>query len=125
VPLTTAAQGYFATADLIDLDWLREALPTTLTGEDRWDPRAAASLLETVRDLRRQLTLHVLGYHRDGTPIDECLRAYVGSCREQLDVVSGLIVDLKAAAPPTLPALLVVMREIARLARPGERGRPW
>jgi NAD-specific glutamate dehydrogenase len=124
VPLTTAAQGYFATADLIDLDWLRETLPSTLTGEDRWDPRAASSLLETLLDLRRQLTLQVLGYHRDGTPIDECLRAYAATCREQLDVVSGLIVDLGGCAA-TLPALLVLMREIARLARPGERGRPW
>ena len=125
VPLAAAAQGYVATAALVDLDWVREALPNTLADEDRWNARAAASLLETLLDLRRHLTLQVLGQHRDGAPIDESVRAYAVTHREQLDVVTDLIVDLKAAAPPTLPALLVLIREIARLARQDERGRPW
>jgi glutamate dehydrogenase len=120
-----AAQAYVQTADLIDFDWLRRVLPSTLPGEDRWEPRAVASLLEVVLDMRRQITLHVLGHGRGGAPMDECLQLYASSCREQLDVVHGLISDLKAAAQPTLPALLVIMREVGRLARPPELGRAW
>jgi glutamate dehydrogenase len=125
VSLPIAAQGYIATAALVDLDWVRDTLPSTLPGEDRWAPRAAASLLDAALDLRRQLTLQVLAHHRDGASVDESIKTYAAGCQEQLDLVNGLLLDLKAAAPPSLPALLVVLREIGRLARPAERARPW
>ena len=72
-------------------------LPSTLPGEDRWEPRAVASLLEVLLDMRRQLTMHVLGHQRSDVPIAECLRAFAATCRDQLEVVHGLIGDLKAA----------------------------
>ncbi len=125
VPLPRAAEAYVHTVTLVDLDWIRDVLPSTLPGEDRWEPRAVASLLEVLLDMRRQLTMHVLGQQRGDAPIGECLRAFAATCRDQLDVVQGLIRDLKAAAQPTLPALLVLMREVGRLARPPERGRAW
>ena len=76
--------------------------------------------------MRRQLTLQVLAHHRDGRRSTSACRRYRRAARrEQLDVVTGLIDDLKAGAPPTLPALLVLMREIGRLARPAERGSAW
>jgi glutamate dehydrogenase len=125
VPLPVAAEAYVQTEALLDLEWIRRVLPGTLTGEDRWEPRARASLLEAVRDMHRHLTLQVLAHRHGGEPITECLRAYALASREQLDVVNGLISDLKAAPQPTLPALLVLLRELARLARPIERGKAW
>ena len=44
---------------------------------------------------------------------------------EMFDAVTALIDDLKAAPQPTLPALLVVLHEIGRLARVPEADRTW
>jgi glutamate dehydrogenase len=118
VPAPRAAEAYAATTALVDFEWLREVVPETLPGEDGWEPRAAASLLEVVLDMRRQLSLHVLARCRDGLPISEGVQAFAANCRDQLDTVNGLIGDIKAAPHPTLPGLVVVMREIGRLARP-------
>jgi glutamate dehydrogenase len=125
VPLPVAAEAYIQTGALLDLDWLRGVLPSALTGEDRWEPRARASLLEALLDIHRQLAFQVLGHRHGGAAIADCLGAYAVACREQLDVVNGLISDLKAASPPPLPALLVLLRELARLARPAEHRKAW
>ena len=125
VPLPVAAEAYIQTGALLDLDWLRAVLPSALTGEDRWEPRARASLLEALLDIHRQLTFQVLGHRQGGAAIADCLEAYATASREQLAVVNGLISDLKAASPPTLPALLVLLRELARLARPAEHRKAW
>jgi hypothetical protein len=53
------------------------------------------------------------------------VQTYAATVQEQVDVVGDLVMDLKAAAPPTLPALLVLIREIGRLARPPEREMAW
>ena len=125
VPLPLAADAYVRTAAFVDLDWIRTALPSALPGEDRWEPRAAAGLLEGLLDMRRHLTLQVLTHLRGGASIGDCLQAFAASRREQLDVVNGLIDDLKAAPQPALPALLVLLREVGRLTRPGDAGKAW
>jgi hypothetical protein len=96
-------------------------LPAALPGEDGWEPRAAASLLEVVLDMRRQFTLQILAHCRDGVPVNAALEAFAAGHREQLDTVNGLINDVKAAPQPTLPGLLVVIREVGRLVRPPQR----
>ena len=125
MPLPVAAEAYSDIVALIDLDWLRRALPTTLPGEDSWESRAVASLLEVLLDMRRQLTLQVLGHDTGAEPLSDRLEAFAARCRDQLDVVNDLLSDLKAAPQLTLPALLVLMREIGRLARQPERERAW
>jgi NAD-specific glutamate dehydrogenase len=125
VPLPIGAAAYWQTGALVDLAWLRRVLPSSLPAEDRWEPRAVASLLEVLRDMRRQITLQVLSHCRGGTPIEDCLQAYAATRLEQLDVVNELINDLKAVAQPTLPALLVVIREVGRLARPPQPDPAW
>ncbi len=113
----TVADAYFRAATLVDLDWVRHALPTTLRGEDRWEQRAIAGLLEGLLYGRRQLTVNVLGYRRGEAVVEDCLQLYAEACGAQLDRLRGLIDDLKAATRPTLPGLLVVMRELGRLVR--------
>src|SRR6185369_11501010 len=124
-PLSSAAEAYLGGASLVDLDWLREVLPSTLSGEDRWEPRAVASLLEVVIEMRRSLTLQILAHRRGEMPISECLQRYAAAAQDQLSVVAGLINDQKGAAQPTLAALLVVIRELGRLVRPPTLAQPW
>ncbi|MGH7786567.1 MAG: hypothetical protein ACRERC_06850, partial [Candidatus Binatia bacterium] len=117
VALAVAANAYFHSAELIDLDWMRHLVPTLLVAGDRWEQRAAAGLAEGLRDLRRQITLAVLDRLPDGAPVSSGLDTYAAERREQLDVVLNLISDLKATPHPTLPALLVLTHELGRLIR--------
>jgi glutamate dehydrogenase len=117
VALAVAGDAYFHSAELVDLDWIRRLVPTLLVADDRWEQRAAAGLEAGLRDMRRQITLAMLTRMPDGAPVTSGLNTYAAERREQLDVVLGLIGDLKAAPQPTLPALLVLMHELGRLIR--------
>jgi NAD-specific glutamate dehydrogenase len=114
---TIVARAYFQAASVIDLDWVRSVLPSVVAGEGRWEQRAKEALSEGLLYARRQLTMNVLSYHTDSQQVDECVRAYATESASQLQRVQGLIVDLKAAPQPGLPAMLVVMRELGRLVR--------
>jgi glutamate dehydrogenase len=117
VSLTAAAEAYIAIGQTLDLDWARDLLPTVLAGEDRWEPRAATGLLDGLRLARRQLTLDVLAHLRAGGSVAQALEAFEATVREQLDIVVGVVADVKASSQPTLPAVLVLMREIGRLTQ--------
>jgi glutamate dehydrogenase len=114
----TVAEAYFQSVLLVDLDWVRRVLPTVVTGEGRWEQRAKEALAEGLLYARRQLTMNVLSHHADGSAVDECVQAYAAESSGQLQRLQGIIADLKAAPQPTLPAILVVMRELGRLVRP-------
>ncbi len=111
------AHAYFQAAALADLDWVRDALPTTVPGEDRWEQRAVGGLLEGLLHARRQLTMDVLACGADGEPIGDRVRRYAEAAAPQLARLRGVIDDLKAAQP-TLAGMLVAMRELGRLTRP-------
>jgi NAD-specific glutamate dehydrogenase len=124
----TVAEAYFQSARLVDLDWVQRALPVAVIGEGRWEQRAKEALAEGLLYARRQLTINVLSCHVDGHGVDECVQTYAAESSRQLQRLQGILADLKAAPQPTLPALLVVMRELGRLVRPphqnaGGRGR--
>ncbi len=125
VPAALAAAAYLRAEELVDLSWIRGVLRDLLPAEDRWEPRAAAALAEELLDLRRRLALQVLAQRNGDTPIDACVVAFTAGHREQLDAVTALIDDLKAAPQPSLPALLVILHEIGRLARVPEADRTW
>jgi glutamate dehydrogenase len=125
VPAALAAAAYLHAEELVDLSWIRGVLRDLLPAEDRWEPRAAAALAEELLDLRRRLALQVLAQRNGDAPIDACVGAFTAGHREQLDAVTALIDDLKAAPQPTLPALLVILHEIGRLARAPEVDRTW
>jgi NAD-specific glutamate dehydrogenase len=120
-PPTTIAEAYFRSALLVDLDWVREVLPIVVAGEGRWEQRAKEALAEGLLYARRQLTMNVLSYHVDAQAIDACVQAYTSASSGQLERLQGIIADLKAAQQPTLPAMLVVMRELGRLVRPANQ----
>jgi glutamate dehydrogenase len=116
-PPPRVAEAYLRTVELADLDWVRRSLPETVAGDGRWEQRAIGGLLEGLLYARRQLTVNVLASRPGASSIDECLARYATDHHAQLATLGGLIDDLKAASKPTLPGLLVVMRELGRLTR--------
>ena len=116
VSLPGAAGVFGEAGSALELDWLRRALPGALSTEDRWEARAAAGLLDRLRATRRRLVLDVLGERAAGASAAERVAAYCDARRDQVDVVLGLTHDLRAVAQPALPALLVLLREVDRLA---------
>ncbi len=122
--LSLVGEAYAALGERFALDWLAELVCAALPGDGRWDPRAAASLLDSVRETRRGLVHAVLAGRTSGAPVAEAIEVFLSARREQVEVVGGLIEDLRAAEP-SVPAILVLLRELGRLARPAGATKPW
>jgi glutamate dehydrogenase len=118
VPLAAAATTYLQIGPQFGLDWLRQTIPAALAGEDRWAPRASAGLQEELLDARRRIAAAILGERLSDGSGETNVAAFSEAHRDALDGLLGLIGDLKATPQPTLPALLVVLRELNRLAQP-------
>src|SRR6185369_894690 len=103
-----------------DLECVRGVLPRTVGGGDRWEMRAVAGLLENLLYVRRQLTADVLA-SSESAPPEERVRIYAERSTAQLERARHVIDDLKVARQPTLPGVIVALRELSRLARPGPR----
>ncbi len=115
LPLRNVAEVSFRLADIVDFDWVRRSL-SELPAEDRWERRAVEGLQQGLTYARRRLTRTVLASRDHGAPVDRCLAAYGTAHRSQLVKLSDIVNDIKNAPRVTLPALLVVMRELGRLA---------
>ncbi|MBP1686348.1 MAG: glutamate dehydrogenase [Deltaproteobacteria bacterium] len=109
------AAVYYQLGDLIDLDWIRHSL-AALPAADRWERRALEGLSEGLGYARRYLTRAVLRLDTADAAVERCVQRYTEQHREQLERLRALISDIKSASRTTLAALLVVMRELGRLA---------
>jgi glutamate dehydrogenase len=125
VHLPAAAEIYGEAGSTFELDWLRQTLPTALSTDDRWEARAAAGLVDRLRTTRRRLTRDVLAERRDGEDAAARMAAYCEARRDQVDVVLGLMHDVRAVPQPSLPALLVLLRELDRLVDTSAGERAW
>jgi glutamate dehydrogenase len=109
------AEVYYRVGEVVDLDWVRRSLADQLA-EDRWERRAIEGLNAGLMYARRQLTHNILLCRQGGEAVDACLQEYIETNREQLAKVAALVNDIKSARHASLAALLVVMRELGRLA---------
>jgi glutamate dehydrogenase len=122
--LPSAAAIYGELGSALELDWLRRAIPGALASDDRWEARAAAGLLDRLRETRRRLAIAVLAERAGAASPSERVAAYAEARRDQVDVILGLTHDLRAAPHAPLPALLVLLRELDRLVDTPAGGRP-
>ena len=109
-PLTAAA-AYWRAGEILDFAWLRQALEGA-PGEDRWERRAAQSLLAAHDGVRRNLTRQLLS---GGGDLDARVALF---CRERahtLDRIRALLDDLRSARTLTLAGMMVAVRELSRL----------
>lgn len=109
----TVAAAFYRVGDLVDLDWLRQALKE-LPAEGRWERRATAELEQSLAASRRRLTSAILACGA-GSGVEMCLERYAGANATRLAALGDLINDMKGARRPTLAALLVALRELSRL----------
>jgi len=124
VPPASAAEAGLRVDEMLALDWLRGSIKGALASEDRWQSRAAAGLLAELRETRRRLVRAVLAAE-PGASIDSRIVQFSEKHRDQLDQVVGLARDLSATGQPSLPALLTLLRDLARLARTGIGDPQW
>ena len=108
--LALAAQTYYWVGEQVDFEWVRQSL-VALPAVQRWDRRAVEGLTEGLGYARRQLTCDVLRCAESGPPT-----AWLRRHETDLGKLRALINDIKSARQTTLSALLVIMREIGRLA---------
>ncbi|MBI4516742.1 MAG: NAD-glutamate dehydrogenase [Deltaproteobacteria bacterium] len=116
-PPAAVGELYYRVGGLVDLEWVRQALAALAaqaTG-DRWERRALAGLSEALGYARRQLARSALLADNQPGDASQCLARYAARHRDQLDQLNRLIDDLKSGPPPTLAALVVVVRELGRL----------
>jgi len=109
--LDDVAAAYRAVGSIVDFAWLHEALDAA-AGEDRWERRAAESLSAELDSLRRALTRRLLvgsGEVASRIATFRLRRAAV------LDRIHALTDDLRGARSITLPAIMVLVRELGRL----------
>jgi glutamate dehydrogenase len=110
--LTDTALAYRRVGALVDFSAIERAIDT-VTGDDRWEKRAAEGLREDVSAARRRMTLEVLG--RSDGDVGERLTGFAGANQTSLARVRALAEDLRSGRKPSLAALVVVVRELRRL----------
>ncbi len=105
------AATYWGVGEIFDFAWLRHTLDRA-AGDDRWERRAAEGLGAEVDDLRRRLTRQLLGGPAEVTARIATFRLRRAGILEQ---IRSLQDDLRSARTLSLPAIMVLVRELERL----------
>ena len=106
-----AAAAYWAALEIVDFTWLRAALDGAAS-EDRWERRAAESLVAELDELRRDLTRQLLAGSGEVQAPGRDLRLRHAAALER---TSGPQDDLRQRRTVTLAAIMVLVRELGRL----------
>ena len=113
VPVTFAAQAYFALGERIGLAWLKEqidALPT----DAHWHAVARATLRDTSFALQRKITGAVLA-GRKGSAAAR-VESWLAGRRAEIANLDGLLADLRSGAGADFATLSVALQSVRRLA---------
>ncbi len=105
------AAAYWHTGEVFDFAWLDAALASA-AGEDQWERRAAESLGAELSELRRRLTHQLLT--GSGTSAARLVTFRLRRAAA-LERIATLVDDLRSAHSITLPAIMVLVRELERL----------
>ncbi len=105
---------YFRLGEFLDFDLL-ETAADAIGGDDRWERRAARELGADLRATRVKLTRAILTGHGEVADAGEAVRRALGTRANAFQEVQRLAADLKALGTPSLAALQVAARALARL----------
>jgi glutamate dehydrogenase len=113
LPLGDAAFLYHKSGEILDfgiLDQWFAAVP----GDDRWEKRAAEGLREDLSAARRRMAARI--FSRTEREIGERFRAFAAGCDAEISRLRGLIEDLASRRQISIAAMVVVVRELWKLA---------
>jgi NAD-specific glutamate dehydrogenase len=105
------AAAYWGVGGIFDFAWLRQAIHAA-AGEDRWERRAVESLSAELDELRRALTRQLLTGTGEVASRVATFRLRRAATLERIRAITD---DLRSARTITLPAIMVLVRELGRL----------
>jgi glutamate dehydrogenase len=114
VPLDTVGAVYFAVADRLRLDWLRDRIGD-LPRADRWQTEARAALRDDLTDLHRALTEDVLASTDAAAPPAARVERWMETHGAAVSRYLGVVVDVEAGGVYDLATLGAVRRELRDL----------
>jgi glutamate dehydrogenase len=109
-----AAEVYFSLGTRLELQWLRDQI-IALPRETRWDAMARAALRDDVYAEQAALTAEVLRGGLDGQSPRERVDAWLAENAPAVERCLQVVGELRAAGPPDLARLSVVVREVRNL----------
>jgi NAD-specific glutamate dehydrogenase len=113
LPLGDAAFLYRKTGEILDFGVLDQWF-ATVPGDDRWEKRAAEGLREDLSAARRRMAARIFG--RTEREIGERFRVFAAGHDAEIGRLRGLIEDLASRRQISIAAMVVVVRELWKLA---------
>jgi glutamate dehydrogenase len=113
LPLADAAFLYRKAGEILDFGALDQWF-ATVPGDDRSEKRAAEGLREDLSAARRRMTAKIFG--RTEGEISERYRAFVAEHEGQIGCLRALIEDLAGRRQISIAAMVVIVREVWKLA---------
>ena len=110
--LTDAALAYHRVGELLDFSGIERWLES-ISGDDRWEKRAAEGLREDVAEVRRQMTLAALA--RSEGDVSARLAGFAAANETELARVRALGEDIRSGRKPSIAGMTVVVRALRRL----------
>jgi glutamate dehydrogenase len=113
-PAVRVGRAYYLTSELLSMTQLRQALETAASGS-RWDQRAAALLTDELSRAHRRLVANVLDAGAADEPVEALFARTTAALDHELAAFHNLVTDIAADGGPTLPSLMIVVRELSTL----------
>jgi glutamate dehydrogenase len=113
VPLRDTTQAYQQVGTLADFATIERWI-AGVSGDDRWEKRAAEALREDLSAARHEITLAALA--RGEATLDERLAGFAAAVESDLAKVRSLGEDLRSGRKASLAGMIVIVRELRRLA---------
>jgi glutamate dehydrogenase len=117
--LELVAGVYFALGTQLNYGWIAERA-NALPAPTHWDMLARAAALAELARLKRALTTSALAGASESSSPEELVETWQQRRGPQLERYARLLADLRATGGASLATLLVIVREMAALERPGE-----
>jgi glutamate dehydrogenase len=119
-PALAAGRAYYVASELLGVPWLRETI-FSVAGDDRWSQRAAQALVDDLGRAHRAFTGLVISAGPESQPLEEKLARVREERGAAIASLQSLLDEIRTQDRPSLPALMVAVRELQTAA--GRRGR--
>jgi glutamate dehydrogenase len=104
-------RAYYLVSELLAVPKVRDAI-FAAAGESRWDQRAARGLDEDLSRAHRAMTIALLAGGDARQPLEELLETLSRDRAAELQSYHSLLEDIGSDEAPTLPAMMVAVREL-------------